>query len=224
MMKSDFINNLMLGYLPYVALSVIFVGTVYRAVVRNNTIQATSSQFISKDKQLTWGSNLFHYAIIMVFFGHIFGLLTPEWTYNWFMSNETKRNIAIVMGSLTGGVSFLGLSILAYRRFTNKRVRATGRFQDDLIVVLLLVQILLGLWSTYITTQTPLSDYMAMEHWAQGVFILVPDSWKHIAHVDIIYKLHIINGFLIFIIFPFTKLMHMVALPLKYAIDFFRKK
>ena len=223
MTTADYLNNFFLGYLPYIALSVIFVGTVYRAVTKNNTIQATSSQFISKDKTLTWGSNLFHYAIILVFFGHIFGLLTPEWSYNWLITNETKRMMAIVLGSLSGIVALVGITLLAIRRFTNKMVRATGKFQDDLIVALLLFQIALGLWSTYITSQSPLSDYMAMEHWAQGIFILEPDSWKHIAHVDVIYKLHIANGFLIFILFPFTKLMHMVAAPFKYAIDYFRK-
>lgn len=224
MITADYLNNFFLGYLPYIALTVILVGIIYRAVNKNNTIQATSSQFISKDKTLTWGSNLFHYAIILVFFGHIFGLLTPEWSYKWLISNETKRMLAIVMGGLSGFVALVGITLLTIRRFTNKRVRATGKFQDDLIVSLLLLQIALGLWSTYITTQSPLSDYMAMEHWAQGIFIFEPDPWKHIAHVDVIYKLHIVNGFLIFIIFPFTKLMHMVAAPFKYAIDFFRKK
>lgn len=224
MTTADFLNNFFLGYLPYIALSVIFAGTVYRAVTKNNTIQATSSQFISKDKTLTWGSNLFHYAIIFVFFGHIFGLLTPEWSYNWLITNETKRMLAIIFGSLSGIVALVGITMLAIRRFTNVKVRATGKFQDDLIISLLLLQIALGLWSTYITSQTSLADYMAMEHWAQGIFVFEPDSWKHIAHVDVIYKLHIVNGFLIFILFPFTKLMHMVAAPFKYAIDYFRGK
>jgi len=109
------------------------------------------------------------------------------------------------------------------RRFSNKRVWATSKIQDYVIVVLLLVQISLGLWCTYITTQSSLEDYMAMEYWAQGIFIFEPDSWKYIADADLIYKLHIVNGFLIFIIFPFTKLMHMIMVPVLYAIDHYRK-
>ncbi len=223
MTTTDYLNNFFLGYLPYIALAVIVAGTAYRVIVRNKTIQATSSQFISKDKTLLVGSNLFHYAILIVFFGHVFGLLTPEWSYNWLISNETKRMLAMTFGSLSGIVALVGITMLAIRRFTNKYVRATGKFQDDLIVALLLFQIALGMWSTYITSQTPLSDYMAMEHYAQGVFTFKPESWRYIAHVDVIFKLHIVTGLLIFILFPFTKLIHMVAAPLKYAIDFFRK-
>lgn len=223
MMTSDYLNNFLLGYLPYIALSVFISGFIYRVYRRNNTIQATSSQFVSNGKSLLWGSALFHFAIILVFFGHIFGLLTPEWLYNWFMSNETKRLLAIIMGSLSGIIALVGAAMLTVRRFTNKRVRATGKIQDYIIISLLLFQIALGLWGTYITTQSPLEDYMAMEHWAQGIVVFEPEPWRYIADQSWVYKLHIINGFLIFLIFPFTKLMHMVALPVNYALDYFRK-
>ena len=223
MIAAEYLNNFFLGYLPYVALSVLATGLIYRTIRRNNTIQASSSQFISNDKSLRWGSTLFHYAILLVLLGHILGLLTPEWLYNWFMTNETKRLLAILMGSISGAAALVGITLLVVRRFSNKRVWATSKIQDYVIVVLLLVQISLGLWCTYITTQSSLEDYMAMEYWAQGIFIFEPDSWKYIADADLIYKIHIVNGFLIFIIFPFTKLMHMIMVPVLYAIDHFRK-
>lgn len=223
MITAEYLNNFFLGYLPYVALTVLATGLIYRTIRRNNTIQASSSQFISNDKSLRWGSTLFHYAILLVLLGHILGLLTPEWLYNWFMTNETKRLLAILMGSISGAAALVGITLLVVRRFSNKRVWATSKIQDYVIVVLLLVQISLGLWCTYITTQSSLEVYMAMEYWAQGIFIFEPDSWKYIADADLIYKLHIVNGFLIFIIFPFTKLMHMIMVPVLYAIDHFRK-
>lgn len=223
MITAEYLNNFFLGYLPYVALTVLATGLIYRTIRRNNTIQASSSQFISNDKSLRWGSTLFHYAILLVLLGHILGLLTPEWLYNWFMTNETKRLLAILMGSISGAAALVGITLLVVRRFSNKRVWGTSKIQDYVIVVLLLVQISLGLWCTYITTQSSLEDYMAMEYWAQGIFIFEPDSWKYIADADLIYKLHIVNGFLIFIIFPFTKLMHMIMVPVQYAIDHFRK-
>ena len=223
MITAEYLNNFFLGYLPYVALTVLATGLIYRTIRRNNSIQASSSQFISNDKSLRWGSTLFHYAILLVLLGHILGLLTPEWLYNWFMTNETKRLLAILMGSISGAAALVGITLLVVRRFSNKRVWATSKIQDYVIVVLLLVQISLGLWCTYITTQSSLEDYMAMEYWAQGIFIFEPDSWKYIADADLIYKLHIVNGFLIFIIFPFTKLMHMIMVPVLYAIDHFRK-
>lgn len=223
MIAAEYLNNFFLGYLPYVALTVLATGLIYRTIRRNNTIQASSSQFISNDKSLRWGSTLFHYAILLVLLGHILGLLTPEWLYNWFMTNETKRLLAILMGSISGAAALVGITLLVVRRFSNKRVWATSKIQDYVIVVLLLVQISLGLWCTFITTQSSLEDYMAMEYWAQGIFIFEPDSWKYIADTDLIYKIHIVNGFLIFIIFPFTKLMHMIMVPVQYAIDHFRK-
>ena len=223
MITAEYLNNFFLGYLPYVALTVLATGLIYRTIRRNNTIQASSSQFISNDKSLRWGSTLFHYAILLVLLGHILGLLTPEWLYNWFMTNETKRLLAILMGSISGAAALVGITLLVVRRFSNKRVWATSKIQDYVIVVLLLVQISLGLWCTFITTQSSLEDYMAMEYWAQGISIFEPDSWKYIADADLIYKIHIVNGFLIFIIFPFTKLMHMIMVPIHYAIDHFRK-
>jgi len=93
----------------------------------------------------------------------------------------------------------------------------------DILWGSLLLQIALGLWGTYITTRSPIGDYVAMEDWAQGIIVFQPDSWKYIANADWVYKLHIINGFLIFIIFPFTKLMHMVMVPVNFVLDFFRK-
>ncbi len=223
MTVSDYLNNFFLGYLPYVAFGVFFAGLIYRTIKRNNTIQANSTQFLSNDRTLTRGSMLFHYAIILVFFGHIFGLLTPEWVYDWFMSNETKRMIAIIMGSITGVGALIGITMLTIRRFTNKTVKSTSKPQDYIILVLLLVQILLGLWCTVITSQSSLAEYMSAEFWAQGVVLFKPNPWHFITDLDIIYKLHIVNGFLIFIIFPFTKLMHMIMIPVNFALDYFKK-
>jgi respiratory nitrate reductase, gamma subunit len=220
---SDYLNNFFLGYLPYIALAVFITGVLYRVYRRNNTIQATSSQFVSKDKGILWGSTIFHFAILFVLLGHIFGLLTPEWLYTLVISNETKRLLAVIMGFLSGIIALVGITMLTIRRFTNKRVQATGKLQDYIIVSLLLLQIALGLWGTYITTQSPLEDYLAMDYWAQGIAIFKPESWRYIADADLVYKLHLVNGFLIFMIFPFTKLMHMVMVPVNYTLDYFRK-
>ena len=139
MIAAEYLNNFFLGYLPYVALTVLATGLIYRTIRRNNTIQASSSQFISNDKSLRWGSTLFHYAILLVLLGHILGLLTPEWLYNWFMTNETKRLLAILMGSISGAAALVGITLLVVRRFSNKRVWATSKIQDYVIVVLVIL-------------------------------------------------------------------------------------
>ena len=223
MNMSDYLNNFFLGYFPYIALSVFICGFIYRLSKRNNTVQVTSSQFIHKDRTIVWGSMLFHFAIIFVFFGHIFGLLMPEWMYTWLITNQTKMLLAIVMGSISGIIALIGVTLLTIRRFTNRRVIATSKPQDFFIVALILFQIALGLWGTYITSHSPLENYMAMDHWAQGIAVLKPNSWLYIVDASIVYKLHIVNGFLILLIFPFTKLMHMVVVPINYLLDSIRK-
>ena len=197
-----------------VAFGIFIAGLIWRIRHANPTIQALSTQFLSNDKMIKWGSPLFHFAVIGVFFGHIFGLLAPEPLYIWLMSNETKRLLAIIMGGAAGIVA--GITLMMIRRFSNERVSVRSSFADKAIVVLIFVQILTGLLGTYVTSQSPLEAYMTIDHWAQGLFIFKPDSWIHLLDTSLIHKIHILLGFLIVIVFPFTKLMHMVATPIQY--------
>lgn len=209
------IYSVLFAYLPYVAFGIFIAGLIWRIRHANPTIQALSTQFLSNDKMIKWGSPLFHFAVIGVFFGHIFGLLAPEPLY-WLMSNETKRLLAIIMGGAAGIVAFAGITLMMIRRFSNERVSVRSSFADKAIVVLIFVQILTGLLGTYVTSQSPLEAYMTIDHWAQGLFIFKPDSWIHLLDTSLIHKIHILLGFLIVIVFPFTKLMHMVATPIQY--------
>ena len=209
------IYSVLFAYLPYVAFGIFIAGLIWRIRHANPTIQALSTQFLSNDKMIKWGSPLFHFAVIGVFFGHIFGLLAPEPLYIWLMSNETKRLLAIIMGGAAGIVAFAGITLMMIRRFSNERVSVRSS-ADKAIVVLIFVQILTGLLGTYVTSQSPLEAYMTIDHWAQGLFIFKPDSWIHLLDTSLIHKIHILLGFLIVIVFPFTKLMHMVATPIQY--------
>lgn len=213
---NDYLNNLLLGYFPYIALAVFTAGVLYHLWISNKTIQATSSQFLRGGKDMFWGSTLFHYAILLVLAGHIFGLLTPEWLYSLVMTTETKRLLAIIMGTISGGVALVGITLLVLRRIGDARIRAISSFQDYFVAILLLVQIVLGLLCTYITANAPVEHYLALDYWAQGLVWFEPDAWKYIADIHILYVLHIVNGFLIFILFPYTKLMHMLMVPVRY--------
>jgi nitrate reductase gamma subunit len=213
---TEYINVLLFVYLPYLAVGFFVCGLAYRVVVNNSSVQALSTQFLSNDRILKIGSNLFHYSIILVFLGHIFGMLTPEWAYDWLISNEQKRDIAVVMGGITGCGALIGITMLAARRFCNRRVLTNSSFADMFIVLLVWVQIVLGLMGTCITIKSPLQDYMNIDYWLQNLCTFVPDPQQYLSATSIIHELHIINGFFIILIFPFTKLMHMVAIPLRY--------
>lgn len=214
----DYINSLFLGYLPYIAVTAFFIGVLYHCFVSGKNIRATSTIFLEKDWLIKWGSPLFHYGIILVFFGHVFGLFTPPFIIEWFMPLETKRMLAISIGLFAGFFAFIGLSMLCIRKFVSNRIHKTSSFQDYFIVFLILVQIALGLLSTYTTTKGTLEEYLAFDYWVQGIVWFEPNVWHYILEADIIYKLHIVNGFFIFIIFPYTKLMHMIKAPFMFTI------
>lgn len=211
-----FWNTLFLEYLPYASLAVLFFGIVTRFVFYNRSIQATSTQLIDNDMALKVGSYMWHYGIVMVLLGHIFGLLTPMWMYDWFMSPATKRILAISLGSIFGLSALCGLMILTARRFFNANVSVNSTFQDKYILLWLMAQVILGLSATGCSAFGSLANYLSFDSWAQGLVTFQPDVWEYIAGSKLVYKLHIVNGFLIFMFFPYSKLMHFLVFPVQF--------
>ena len=214
----NYINNFLFTYLPHIAMAVFWFGLITRIVKTSRTIQAKSSQLLAGDG-LKWGSNLFHYGIILVFIGHFTGLFTPERLYHLVMTTATKRVLAVSLGAVFGTLTFVGIIILIIRRFRNERIRLNSSPQDYFIIFLLLVEVGLGLASMTTTAASSVENYAALGEWAQKVITFQPDAGAVIAGHALIYKLHIVVGLFIFIIFPYTKLMHMLVFPLVY---FFR--
>ena len=210
----NYINNFLFTYLPYIALAIFTFGLITRLILFNKTIQAESTQLLS-DKKIKWGSNLFNIGIIFVFFGHL-PLFIPEWLYHMVMTTETKRILALSMGSFFGIIAFVGMSILVFRRFKAPRIKANSSFQDYFIIILLLVEVLLGLTAVAGTATGPIEKYAALSEWAQAVVTFQPDAGEILLNHSIQYKLHIVTGLFIFMIFPYTKLMHMLVLPYVY--------
>lgn len=210
----NYINNLLFTYLPHIAFAVFWFGLITRFVVANKTIQARSTQILAKDG--IWkGSNLFHYGIIIVFLGH-FTLFLPEELYHLVMTTETKRMIALIFGTTFGSLAFIGMIILLYRRFGNSRIRVTSNFHDYFILCLLFAEAALGLSSVAHTASGSVANYAALGEWAQKVITFQPDAGAIIAGHSFLYKIHIVIGLIIFMIFPYTKLMHMLVYPVAY--------
>ena len=129
----DFVNNLFFGYLPYIAVAVFFVGVIYHCIVSDKTIHATSTIFLKKDGLMKWGSPMFHFGIIIVFFGHLFGLFTPMFIVEWFMPLETKRILAIIIGLAAAAVALAGLLMLLVRRFSSTRVAKSEQLNTKFV-------------------------------------------------------------------------------------------
>jgi len=213
-----FINNFLFTYFPHISITVFWFGLITRIILVNKSIKASSSQLLA-DRNIKLGSNLFHIGIIAVFFGH-FTLFIPEELYHLVMTTETKRIIALSMGSFFGLMAFVGMIILVLRRSTDQRMIRNSSFHDYFIIVLLIAEAGLGLYSVLTTATSSVENYAALGVWAQRIITFQPDAGAIIAGHSIVYKIHIFIGLLIFMIFPYTKLMHLLVFPLVY---FFRR-
>ena len=143
----------------------------------------------------------------MVFVGHFVGLFTPERLYHLIMTTDTKRALALTLGSIFGTAAVIGITILLIRRLRDGRLRINGKPQDILLLVLLLFEMLLGMSSIFTTATSSVENYATLGIWAQKIVTFQPDAGAVIAGHSIIYKLHIVTGLFIFMIFPYTKLM-----------------
>lgn len=215
---SEFLNEFFFGIYPYLAIGVMIIGSILRYDRDPYSWKADSSQLMSR-KGLRWGSNLFHVGILLLFMGHLVGLLTPHWVYEPFITAGQKQLLAMIAGGTFGTLCFIGMVILIIRRFGNARVSATSSFWDKAILILLFVQLVLGLLTIPQSGQhLDGSSMIELAHWAQKIVTFRGDAAHHIAHEHIIFKLHIVLGLTIFLVFPFTRLVHIFSAPIKYLV------
>ena len=213
-------HNFFFGIYPYIALAVLAIGSIARYERDPFTWKSSSSQLLRR-KQLVMGSVLFHVGVLFIFVGHLFGLLVPHQLYEMVgIHAEAKQLLAASAGGIAGIAALVGGAMLFHRRWTDPRIRATSSFWDIAILALLLAQLVLGLISVPFSIATyEHGEVLLFMAWAQGIFTFQPDAASHIAHVGIVYKLHIVLGLTIFLVFPFTRLVHILsgfAAPFRY--------
>ncbi len=214
---SNYLDHLLFGIYPYIAIATFVLGSLLRYEHLPYGWRSGSTQFLSK-KKMGWGSNLFHVGILIILGGHFFGLLTPESLYHVIITPSQKQVLAMTVGGLAGVACFIGLTMLIIRRFTDPLVKATSSFSDNLILIILYIQLILGL-STILISAHHL-DGKVMEdlaHWAQGIVYLNGDASSYMIGKSIIFKLHIFLGLTIILIFPFTRLVHIWSVPISYV-------
>ncbi len=214
---SGYLNTLVFGIYPYVALAVLVLGSIVRYDREPYTWRSGSSQMLRR-RQLIAGSVLFHAGVIVVFFGHLFGLLIPIGVFEALgISHGFKQMMAIVVGGVAGAAALVGATLLAHRRFFDARVRAQSSFSDNLTIAILWVQLALGLLTIPISMgHLDGEEMVKMMSWAQGIFTFDPAAAGYVADVHPIFKLHLFLGLTIFVLFPFTRLVHMLSAPIRY--------
>ena len=210
-------NNLLFGIYPYIAITVMILGSIARYERDPFTWKSKSSQILRK-KQFVIGSVLFHVGVLFILMGHFVGLLTPIAVFDALgVSHSAKQVLAMTAGGIAGLMALSGGAILLHRRLTDPRVRANSTVADTGILILLLVQLVLGLLTIIVSMQHLDGHEMTkLMNWAQSIVYLKAGAAEHMADVNILFKLHIFLGLTIFLLFPFTRLVHMISAPVRY--------
>lgn len=211
-------NHFFFGIYPYIAFAVFLLGSLARYDRDQYTWKTGSSQLL-ESRQLRRGSLPFHLGVIMVLLGHFVGLLTPHQVWDFLgVTASFKQMVAMAMGGLFGLLCLYGLVILLHRRLTNDRVRATTSTMDLMILLLLLAQLLLGLLSIFVSAgHMDGAEMLKLMAWAQHIVILDGAyAAAQIADVHWIFKAHVTLGMTLFLLFPFSRLVHIWSVPVKY--------
>ena len=204
----NYLDTLLFGYYPYICLAVFFLGSLIRFDRDQYTWKSDSSQLL-RAGQLRLGNNLFHVGVLFLFFGHFFGMLTPHAVYEHFIGAGAKQLMAMVSGGVAGALAFVGLSILLHRRLTDDRIRATSKPSDILISVLLWLQLALGLATIPFSAQHMDGSMMIkLAEWGQRIVTFRSGAAELLVDAGWVFRLHMFLGMTIFLIFPFTRLVH----------------
>ncbi len=203
----------LLGIFPYVAIALAIIVALYRRHSDQYTYSSLSSQFLESNK-LFFGSVPWHYGIVTILIGHIIGFLIPRGVMAW-NGVPLRLYILEVVALTLGLMSLFGLVVLIIRRMSDARVMAVTSKMDVLLLLLLILQAFTGVytamfyrWGTawYVSAAAP---YL----WS---IVLFSPKVGYVAQLPIMTKIHIINAWALFAIFPFSRLIHLVSLPIGY--------
>jgi len=204
----SYVHEFLFGIYPYIALAVFFAGSLIRFDREQYTWKSDSSELLKRG-QLRWGSNLFHVGILFLFAGHLIGLLMPHSVYEVVISVAAKQLLAIVSGGIAGAMCLVGLVILVHRRLSEPRILATSTRMDIFVLFWILATLLLGLMSIAVSVgHLDGKEMLILGDWAQHIVTFRSGAAGVIAPVPLIYKVHLFFGMTLFLIFPFSRLVH----------------
>lgn len=205
----NYLHQFLFGIYPYIALSVFLLGSLLRFEREQYTWKSDSSQLLHRG-QLRLGNMLFHIGILGLFFGHLAGLLTPVVVWDTLgVSHGFKQLVAMVAGGVMGGLCLAGLAILLFRRLSNPRLAAVTTLGDKVLLLWILITLLLGLSTIWVSAGHRDGHMMVLlMSWAQHIFTLRADAAAFIVDAHWLFKLHLFMGMTLFVIFPFTRLVH----------------
>ena len=202
------LHHFLFNIYPYICLAVFLLGSLLRFDRDQYSWKSDSSQLL-RAGQLRWGSNLFHAGVLFLFFGHSFGMLTPHFIYEPFISAGNKQLVAMIAGGVAGLLGFIGVSILLHRRLSDERIRKNSRTSDIVLLWLLWIQLALGLATLPLSAQhLDVSMMLKLAEWAQRIVTFRSGAADLLVDAGLIFQTHMALGMTIFLVFPFTRLVH----------------
>ena len=208
MSLATYLNEFLFGIYPYLALAVLLLGSLVRFDQEPYTWKSDSSEILRR-RELRLGSNLFHYGILVVVGGHFVGFLTPEWAIRWALDPAQHQLLAMVAGGISGAIAIIGLSLLLHRRLSDPRIRRNSRKWDIAVVVMLWLQLAFGLATVPFSAQhMGGAVFEVMVAYVKGIVTFQGGVAGLLVGTPIIYRLHIFLGFTIFLVSPFTRMIH----------------
>lgn len=213
----SYLDSLIFGIYPYIAATVFLLGSLIRFERDQFSWKSSSSQMLSA-RELRKGSVYFHAGILLLFLGHLFGLLTPPAVYHALgLSTSAKQLLAVMAGGIFGAMCFYGLFILLRRRLNDPRIRATSSRMDIVLLYLLMTQLVLGLITLPISLfHLDGGNMLLLAEWAQRIVTFRGGAAELVANINWVFKLHLFLGMTLFLIFPFSRLVHIWSAPLGY--------
>jgi nitrate reductase gamma subunit len=201
---------------PYLALTFFVIGHTYRYFTDYYHWNAKSGELLDKDG-LRVGVTLWHWGIILTFFGHLGGMMTPQrWLDRVGLTAQLHDFIAVYSGILLGSVAWIGLLLLLWRRIAAGRIRATSKANDYVLLVFFVFVVTAGLYNCLAHRDGTFILY-TVAPWIRGIVKFTPDP----ALMDTVpwsYKIHILGALALLGFSPFTRLVHIWSVPVAYLI------
>jgi nitrate reductase gamma subunit len=196
---------------------VYFFGSWARFDRSQYTWRSQSSQLLLR-RELVLGSILFHVGILLLFFGHFFGLLTPPEVYTSLgITVKGKQLLAVIAGGVFALICFAGMTLLIHRRLFDARIRLTSKKTDIFILLFIYVQLIVGMAGIPFSLRDPDgSNMLVMAEWARSILLFQAGAAHLLYTVPWIYKIHIVFGMTLFLLTPFTRLVHIFSAPIWY--------
>jgi len=207
------LNLVLFVIFPYVAVTLAVAGTLYRYFTNQFSFTSLSSQFLESDMQF-WGSTLWHYGIIPTLLIHVAGFTVPR-VMAFLHSTPEELYLAELAGKIFGIMALVGAGALLVRRISKSKIRVVTSPMDWTVLTLLFIQVILGLWIAFVYRWGAVWFIHTVTPWVVSLATFQPAP-QYVAALPWIPKLHFLNATLLIALFPFSRLVHMVSVPVSY--------